>query len=175
MLTPSRLPSRQWATPLTIGGFLLIAVTGVLMFFHLTPGLTRQAHEWLGWALIAAVALHALANAPAFLRYLQRAGSPRRIVGASVVLLLACLLLPAPPQSSPPALVMGAIADAPLTQTAALAGKSVDEARSALAAAGIAVDDGQQSLRAATGGNRAQIGLAVRVLFDKAPAPERGT
>jgi hypothetical protein len=108
-------------------------------------------------------------------RYLQRAGSPRRIVGASVALLLACLLLPAPQQSSPPALVMGAIADAPLAQTAALAGKNLDEARSALAAAGIAVDDGQQSLRTATGGSRAQIGLAVRVLFDKAPAPDRGT
>lgn len=174
MIAPTRLPSRQWATPLTIGGFVLIAVTGVLMFFHLTPGLTRQAHEWLGWALIAAVVLHALANLPAFTRYLQRAGSPRRIVGGALVLLLACLLIPAPPQASPPALLMGAVAEAPLAHTAALAGKSVDEARAALAAAGIDIADGEQSLRQATGGNREQLGRAVRVLFGKAPEPERG-
>lgn len=36
---------REWATPLTIGSFLLIAVTGVLMFFHLDSGLNKLAHE----------------------------------------------------------------------------------------------------------------------------------
>lgn len=42
--------SRNWATPLTIGSFLLMAVTGLLMFFHLDTGLNKAAHEWLGWA-----------------------------------------------------------------------------------------------------------------------------
>ena len=44
---------RESATPLTIGSFLLIAITGVLMFFHLDSGLNKLAHEWLGWAMIA--------------------------------------------------------------------------------------------------------------------------
>lgn len=45
--------SREWATPLTIGIFTLMAVTGILMFFHLDKGLNKTAHEWLGWLLVA--------------------------------------------------------------------------------------------------------------------------
>lgn len=39
---------RKWATPLTIGSFLLMGVTGILMFFHLDIGLNKLAHEWAG-------------------------------------------------------------------------------------------------------------------------------
>ena len=31
--------SREWATPLTIGAFALMAATGTAMFFHLNNGL----------------------------------------------------------------------------------------------------------------------------------------
>lgn len=54
--------SREWATPLTMGAFGLLAVTGVLMFFHLDTGLNKQAHEWLGWVLLIGVSLHLAAN-----------------------------------------------------------------------------------------------------------------
>ena len=36
---------RDWATPLTIGAFGLLAVTGVLMFFHPDSGLNKAVHE----------------------------------------------------------------------------------------------------------------------------------
>ena len=39
--------SREWATPLTIGAFGLMSVTGMLMFFHLDTGFNKLAHEWL--------------------------------------------------------------------------------------------------------------------------------
>jgi hypothetical protein len=45
--------STNWATPLTIGTFTLMAVTGMLMFFHADIGLNKTAHEWLGWVMIA--------------------------------------------------------------------------------------------------------------------------
>jgi hypothetical protein len=70
------IPTREWATPLTAGTFLLMAVTGVLIFFHLDSGLNKAAHEWLGWAMIVGVAAHIVANLPAFKRYLtSRVGS----------------------------------------------------------------------------------------------------
>jgi len=40
---------RTWATPLTISAFLLMSVTGVLMFFHIEGGLTTVAHQWCSW------------------------------------------------------------------------------------------------------------------------------
>ncbi len=39
------LPLRRWATPLIIGAFLLMSVTGVLMFFEIDAGLTAVAHN----------------------------------------------------------------------------------------------------------------------------------
>lgn len=36
---------RTWATPLTVGAFLLMAATGVLMFFGYDRGLTAVVHE----------------------------------------------------------------------------------------------------------------------------------
>jgi hypothetical protein len=64
--------SRDWATPLTIGAFLLMAVTGILMFFHLDTGLNKEAHEWLGWAMVIGVGTHVTANWIAFKRHLGR-------------------------------------------------------------------------------------------------------
>ena len=55
-------PQRPWITPLVIGTFALMAVTGSLMFFHLDTGLNKTAHEWLGWAMVAAVLLHPLSR-----------------------------------------------------------------------------------------------------------------
>ncbi len=50
--------SREWATPLTIGVFGLMAATGLLMFFHLDNTLQKTAHEWLGWAMVANTLTH---------------------------------------------------------------------------------------------------------------------
>lgn len=54
--------SREWATPLTIGLFLLMGVTGLLMFFHWDNSLQKTLHEWLRWLMVAAAVVHALAN-----------------------------------------------------------------------------------------------------------------
>ena len=40
---------RSWTTPLLTGTFLLVAATGVLMFFHAPFALVHPAHEWLSW------------------------------------------------------------------------------------------------------------------------------
>lgn len=53
---------RQWVTPLMAGSFILMAVTGILMFFHWDSGLNKTAHEWLGWAMVIAAALHITTN-----------------------------------------------------------------------------------------------------------------
>ena len=63
---------RKFATPLTMGAFLLSAVTGVLMFFHLDTGLNKAAHEWLSWAMVIGVALHIAVNYRAFSLYLKK-------------------------------------------------------------------------------------------------------
>ena len=57
---------RSWVTPLVAGSFFLMAVTGILMFFHWDTGLNKVVHEWLGWAMVIAVVLHVLVNFQGF-------------------------------------------------------------------------------------------------------------
>lgn len=58
----SKVTLRTWATPLTIGAFVLMSVTGVLMFFHWTRGITAVAHEWGSWLFLVGVAGHIAVN-----------------------------------------------------------------------------------------------------------------
>ncbi|MBQ0932189.1 DUF4405 domain-containing protein [Ideonella sp. 4Y16] len=162
--------SREWATPLTIGSFALMAVTGVLMFFHLDSGLNKTAHEWLGWLMVAGVAAHAAANWLGFKRYFLNSGTGRAIMAVSV-LVLAGSFAPPPGASegggSPPQLAIRAITQAPLAQLAPLTGRPVEQLQADLAAAGIAVEGPQATLASALGGNREQIGKAIGVMFGK--------
>lgn len=51
---------RYWITPLTMGAFVLTAVTGILMFFEITTGLVKPIHEWLSWTLVIGGLLHVI-------------------------------------------------------------------------------------------------------------------
>lgn len=53
---------RAWVTPITIGSFLLLGVTGILMFFKVAGGLVVVAHEWLSPIFVVAAGLHIWLN-----------------------------------------------------------------------------------------------------------------
>ncbi len=160
--------TRQWATPLTIGAFGLMAVTGLLMFFHLDQGLQKPAHEWLGWLMVAAVGVHAAVNWPGFKRHLTVPGPGRIIVGVCALALAGSFFI-APAEegegASPPVLAMRAVAKAPLKTVLPLTGKSFEQVQRELAAAGIQVENDQQAIGAIVGDDRGRMGQAMRVLF----------
>lgn len=62
---------RTWSTPLTIGSFLLMAVTGVLMFFDLVPGYLSFAHEWFSWLFLIGTGAHMAVNLRPLKKHLQ--------------------------------------------------------------------------------------------------------
>lgn len=160
--------SREWATPLTIGAFGLMAITGMLMFFHLETGLNKLAHEWLGWLMVAGVAAHAGANWPGFKRHFASSAAGRAIIVASLLVTAASFI--APPgkgqgTASPPLLALGAVTSAPLSTVAVLSGKPVDQLVAQLNQAGIRVSGPDSSLDNATGGKRELVGKAMRIVF----------
>ena len=161
---------RDWATPLTIGIFALMAVTGVLMFFHLDNALQKTVHEWAGWAMVAFVALHAGANWLGFKRYFKIGQRGLVMIGAFVLATAASFFI-ALPQSedapSPPAMAISALTRAPIAQVAPLFGKTAEQARADLAAAGLTLADDQATLAAAAGGDRGKIGAGLRALAKK--------
>jgi hypothetical protein len=160
--------SREWATPLTIGAFALMATTGILMFFHLDGELNKLAHEWLGWLMIIGVALHAAVNWMAFKRYFLVSKTGRGILAVSALVIVATFVpLPASDEGggSPPVLAIRALMKAPLVQVAPLTGRSVDVLLVDLKQAGITLDNADQNLDSVLQGDRARIGAAIRVLF----------
>ncbi len=78
---------KRLATPLTIGAFFIMTVTGILMFYHLDTGMNKFLHEWFSWAFLAAALLHAiLVHKKTFIAYFEK--KPARIVFAASLLVL---------------------------------------------------------------------------------------
>jgi hypothetical protein len=142
---------RHWITPFVIGSFLLMAVTGVLMFFHLDSGLNKSAHEWLGWAMLAAVGLHLVNNMNAFKRYFSQ--TTGRVVMAVFAVVLAMSFVSLNGQSSKPPFLapIKALSQAPLNVVAQVAGMSTAQLREQLASQGIASQNDNQTLIALVG------------------------
>jgi hypothetical protein len=67
----ARLTTRSWATPLTIGSFLLMAGTGVMMFFEWERGLMTVVHQWFSWFFVAGAIGHIVANIKPFKSHLN--------------------------------------------------------------------------------------------------------
>lgn len=156
---------REWATPITVGVFVLMAATGVLMFFHADTSLQKEVHEWAGWVMVAGVAGHAVANWPGLRRYL-RLGRPALLMGVFVLVLAGSFFAgggadDGPP---PPVMAMQAISRAPIGRVAALYGQSGEQARQALAAQGIVLASDEATLASAIGEDRGRLGQALRAL-----------
>ncbi|NUN59825.1 MAG: DUF4405 domain-containing protein [Burkholderiaceae bacterium] len=160
--------SREWATPLTIGIFTLMAVTGILMFFHLDKGLNKTAHEWLGWLLVAGVAAHVIANWVGFKRHFST-GTTGRLIVVTCLIALAGSFFSLPGSGNegipPHILALKAVTKAPMTQVAALAGKPVEQVILDLAKAGINVSSPDANLQAVLQGDKGLEAKAMRAIF----------
>jgi len=155
---------RSWATPLTIGSFLLIAVTGVLMFFHLNTGLNKAAHEWLGWFLLVGVGAHLWLNWRAFSTYFNRRGA-LAIMGVFVAVLLASFAPISGGEAELPIRQMVEnMTQAPLESVAVVAGKTPDAVLADLAATYPQVS-AQQSISDLTGGDMEKSSALLAQVF----------
>ncbi len=160
--------SREWATPLTIGLFILMAVTGILMFFHLDSRLNKLAHEWLGWLFVVGVVAHAAANWTG-VKYHFLMGSTGRFIVAACFILLAGSFFSLPRSGneglSPSILALKAVTKAPMTQVAALAGKPVEQVLLDLSKVGIHVSSPDANLQTVLQGDRGLEAKAMRAIF----------
>lgn len=159
--------SRDLATPLVIGAFAVMGVTGLLMFFHADIGLNKTVHEWAGWAMVAGAVLHAVVNWAAFKRYFVSSSLGRGII-AVFVLILAGSFVPLGGSGGgfpPPVMAMKAVAAAPISAVAPLTGRPVSDVLAELAKAGIALSGPEASIASVTQGNREREAAAMRALF----------
>lgn len=157
---------REWTTPITAGAFLILAVTGVFMFFHAAPGLAKEAHEWVSWIFLAAAALHLAVNFSAFKTYLtQRKG---QVLLGVFVLVLLISFAPIGGSGEPPFVApLRALGKAPLTVVAQVAESSPEQVIERLKKEGLAVQSAQQSLSELVGEDVRKQVRFLKMLMDK--------
>lgn len=62
----------RYATPVTTGLFAVSGISGIALFFHLTPAAFHGMHEWLSMVLLIPFALHIWKNWAALVGYVRR-------------------------------------------------------------------------------------------------------
>jgi Na+/melibiose symporter-like transporter len=139
---------RPWVTPLTIGTFTLMAVTGTLMFFHVQLGLVKPAHEWLSLGMVGAVGLHALVNWPALKRYFSQKVA-LSIIGVFALLTVVALAFPSQggERGGADRQAVNLLLNLPLSTVASLSNKDVNSIQSTLTQQGFTVTDANATLR----------------------------
>ena len=157
---------RDWATPLTAGAFVLMAVTGILMFFHLDTGLNKEAHEWLGWAMVTGVAFHVIANWKAFLGHLKNTKG-KALIGTFVVLLaLSFLQLEEEGGKGGPKYraAVQAMAELPISTLATMAKVTPEQLRERLQQHGVQATSNEQSVSELVGqDDRRQVDVIIKL------------
>ena len=156
--------SSAWAwqdksTAATIGLFLVSGITGIMLFLKIGEGAVKGVHEWLSVAFVLACILHVIRH----WRPLQRYFAMRFFWGITVVVMLLAVVMMVPGTGGPhgpgggrnPMMqVMGVLSDAHLEHLALTMNTTSDKLVEKLRAAGITVQNPQQTLKeVATGSN----------------------
>ncbi|SHE87522.1 protein of unknown function [Ruegeria intermedia] len=153
---------RSWATPLTIGSFLIMGTTGSLMFFHLNSGFNKSIHEWAGWAMMIGVAAHLILNWRPFTVYFKRPAALAIIAGCAG--LLALSFLPIGGGGNPMLAVFRAINDADAAVVIQLSGLDLETGLQRLEQAGFHAEPGTR-ISDLTDGDRGRQMQIVDALF----------
>lgn len=140
------LSLRTWSTPLTIGAFILMAVTGVLMFFEWNPGLVTVVHQWFSWIFLLGTGGHIAANFRPFRKHLSSTWGKSSVTVCALVLAASFFSwgLVTGPQLERP--IEEALVDAPLFALAGTIRADPDALLGRLKARGIPATS-QQSIR----------------------------
>lgn len=138
---------RSWVTPITAGAFLLVGVTGVLIFFHVDSGANKFVHEWLSWVLLGGALLHTTANLTGLKNHL-RTRRGQALVGVFVVaLLISFAPLGGEDGDGPPYMApVKALGGSSVATLAQVAQVTPEQMRARLSRAGVSATSDQQTL-----------------------------
>ncbi|AII14765.1 hypothetical membrane protein (DUF4405 domain) [Campylobacter iguaniorum] len=85
-------------TTATIVTFIVVGVTGVLMFFHLNNGAMKLLHEYVGLAMIVACIVHIIANLTLFKKYFIG----KKLIAIAILLAISIVSLELMPNGQKP-------------------------------------------------------------------------
>lgn len=168
--SPSLL--RRYATAMTVVLFVIAAVTGVLMFFHLGGHTLTGLHEWLGLLFVAASLLHVTRNWGGFVKV---AKTRRTWVLSGLAAIVAAGFLAAPQSQeggNPVTALIQATEKAPISAVAPVLGMPVEELVTRLKIAGVTVAGPEQSLSQIAGAQGTDVRRLFAVVLKTAGSPQ---
>ncbi len=136
---------KEWATPLTIGTFIISAITGILIFFHLNTGLVKPAHEWFSWLFVFAVVFHVLINWKIFTQHLSRPVAVGIIAFFTILTIISVTPIGNSKKHSL-AKVLDALNNAPIESVARISGQAPEVLLNNLRKQGLTVDNVQKTI-----------------------------
>ena len=145
MLNENKL--REWATPLTMGAFALSAVTGILMFFKMSFGLVKPAHEWLSVVLVIGGILHLSANWRLSVQYALRPIGRSILIFFFLLICLSLLPLGEKDERRPFSKISDALIQSPLSAVAQLANRSSEQAINILNSKAVKTEGKEQTIK----------------------------
>ncbi len=63
---------KTWLSPVIAGAFLVVSVTGILLFFHVKSGIVMELHKWVGFLFIGFGIWHLILHLKTFWSYLSK-------------------------------------------------------------------------------------------------------
>lgn len=162
---------RPYVTPATAALFIVSALSGAALFFHLGGGFFHEMHEWLSMVLLVPAALHLQRNWNGFVAYLRRGGL---LVPSALTVAAAAgfLLASSGGEGRPPSPAAQLVATAPVSTLATLLKADTASVMSRLQARGYAVRSPNESVGEVAAAANVSTEQLVRELAPAAPAPD---
>ncbi|MGB5793434.1 DUF4405 domain-containing protein [Poseidonibacter sp.] len=132
---------RELATSLTTFLFLVIAITGVLMYFHILDNYTKQMHEILGLAFVVIIIFHVYYNWKSMKKYFS---NKVFFLSAGLIASIALgFILTSSSKPSPKGLIIKATLSNPIEKSSILFVDSYEKAEEKLLKMGIKIEKGK--------------------------------
>jgi hypothetical protein len=128
---------RDIATSLTTFLFVVIAITGSLMFFHILDNYTKDLHEILGLAFIAIVFFHVFFNWKSMKSYFTK--KTFLFSGMLILLVSFGFIFNAPKGDNPKRTIIDSVLNAPIKDSLLLLNTNLKDAKEKLEKEGIKI------------------------------------
>ena len=132
--------NRALATSLTTATFLIITISGIMMFFHFYDRPVKELHEYLGLAFVAAVIFHLFYNWKSMKSYFNKKSFYASLIAGAIVSAI-FVISNQTEGKHPKGVVFDAVFFAPTAQSYALL--KVKDASLKLKSAGLEVIEGE--------------------------------
>lgn len=134
----TKIKKRELATSITTFTFLIISITGVLMFFHVLDQYTEALHKILGMAFVLFTAFHIFYNWKSMKNYFKK----RTFIYVAVLTLVISsvfIVKSGDKGENPKNLVINSVISAPFYDAVSILGKDINTVSKKLVESGIII------------------------------------